>query len=90
MRHSRRATCNWSPSSITAAQSTGQNLFVETASSGTGTPTTPGGNGTGPWGYIETSNVNVAELVNMIVAQRSYEMVKAVTTDQMLSRLTQL
>jgi flagellar basal-body rod protein FlgG len=76
-------------------QSSGQNLFVETASSGTGTPTTPGTNGTGliNQGYVETSNVNVAEeLVNMIVAQRGYEMnSKAVTTcDQMLSRLTQI
>ena len=76
-------------------QSTGQNLFVETASSGTGTPTTPGTNGTGliNQGYIETSNVNVAEeLVNMIVAQRGYEMnSKAVTTcDQMLSKLSNI
>ena len=76
-------------------QSSGQNLFVETASSGTGTATTPGTNGTGliNQGYVETSNVNVAEeLVNMIVAQRGYEMnSKAVTTcDQMLSRLTQI
>ena len=76
-------------------QSSGQNLFVETASSGTPTPNTPGTNGTGllNQGYVETSNVNVAEeLVNMIVAQRGYEMnSKAITTsDQMLSRLTQL
>jgi flagellar basal-body rod protein FlgG len=76
-------------------QSTGQNLFVETASSGTGTPTTPGTNGTGliNQGYVETSNVNVAEeLVNMIVAQRGYEMnSKAVTTcDQMLSKLSNI
>jgi flagellar basal-body rod protein FlgG len=76
-------------------QSTGQNLFVETASSGTPTPNTPGTNGTGVLnqGYVETSNVNVAEeLVNMIVAQRGYEMnSKAITTtDQMLSRLSQL
>jgi flagellar basal-body rod protein FlgG len=68
---------------------------VETASSGTPTPNTPGTNGTGVLnqGYVETSNVNVAEeLVNMIVAQRGYEMnSKAITTtDQMLSRLSQL
>jgi flagellar basal-body rod protein FlgG len=44
-------------------QSTGENLFVETASSGTPTPNTPGTNGVGllNQGYVETSNVNVAE-----------------------------
>lgn len=73
----------------------GENLFVETTSSGAPTPNTPGTNGTGliNQGYVETSNVNVAEeLVNMIVAQRGYEMnSKAITTaDQMLSRLSQL
>lgn len=76
-------------------QSVGENLFVETASSGTPTPNTPGTNGTGllNQGYVETSNVNVAEeLVNMIVAQRGYEMnSKAITTsDAMLARLTQM
>jgi flagellar basal-body rod protein FlgG len=43
--------------------------------------------------FIETSNVNVAEeLVNMIVAQRAYELnSRAITTsDQMLQRLTQI
>jgi flagellar basal-body rod protein FlgG len=62
---------------------------------GTPTPNTPGTNGTGllNQGYVETSNVNVAEeLVNMIVAQRGYEMnSKAITTsDAMLARLTQM
>jgi len=76
-------------------QSIGENLFIETASSGTPTPNTPGSNGSGllNQGYVETSNVNVAEeLVSMIVAQRGYEMnSKAITTsDQMLSRLTQM
>lgn len=76
-------------------QSTGQNLFVETASSGTPTPNTPGTNGTGVLnqGFTETSNVNVAEeLVSMIQTQRAYEMnSKVVTTsDQMLGRLTQM
>jgi len=44
-------------------------------------------------GYVETSNVNVAEeLVNMIQTQRAYEInSKAVSTsDQMLQRLMQL
>ncbi|MBU0752753.1 MAG: flagellar basal-body rod protein FlgG [Gammaproteobacteria bacterium] len=76
-------------------QSMGENLFVETGSSGTPTPNTPGTNGTGliNQGYAETSNVNVAEeLVTMIQTQRAYEMnSKAVTTsDQMLSRLVQM
>ena len=76
-------------------QSTGQNLYVETASSGTPTPNTPGANGAGVLnqGYVENSNVNVAEeLVNMIVAQRAYEMNSRVitTSDQMLARLSQI
>lgn len=76
-------------------QSVGENLFVETASSGTPTPNTPGTNGTGliNQGFLEASNVNVAEeLVTMIQTQRAYEMnSKAVTTsDQMLARLAQL
>ena len=43
--------------------SMGQNLFLETAASGTPTPNTPGTNGTGTvnQGYVETSNVNVVE-----------------------------
>jgi flagellar basal-body rod protein FlgG len=76
-------------------QSMGENLFIETGSSGTPTPNTPGTNGTGllNQGYVETSNVNVAEeLVTMIQTQRAYEMnSKAVTTsDQMLARLVQM
>ncbi len=76
-------------------QSAGENLFVETASSGTPTPNTPGTNGTGllNQGYVETSNVNVAEeLVSMIQTQRAYEMnSRAIqTSDAMLGRLTQL
>ncbi|NMG33171.1 flagellar basal-body rod protein FlgG [Azoarcus sp. TTM-91] len=76
-------------------QSAGENLFYETASSGVATPTQPGTNGAGVinQGYVETSNVNVAEeLVNMIVTQRAYEMnSRAIqTSDQMLGRLTQL
>jgi flagellar basal-body rod protein FlgG len=76
-------------------QSMGQNLFLETASSGTATPNTPGTNGVGllNQGYVETSNVNVVEeLVNMIVTQRAYEINSRSiqTSDQMLARLTQL
>jgi flagellar basal-body rod protein FlgG len=76
-------------------QSVGQNLFLETAASGTPTPNTPGTNGAGivNQGYVETSNVNVAEeLVTMIQTQRAYELNSKVvsTSDAMLGRLTQL
>ena len=76
-------------------QSMGENLFYETASSGEATPTEPGTNGAGVinQGYVENSNVNVAEeLVSMIVTQRAYELnSRAISTsDQMLGRLTQL
>lgn len=75
--------------------SMGQNIFVETAASGTPTPNTPGQNGAGVLnqGYVETSNVNVAEeLVTMIQTQRAYELNSKVvsTSDQMLGRLTQM
>ncbi|MBP9217375.1 MAG: flagellar basal-body rod protein FlgG [Sterolibacterium sp.] len=76
-------------------QSAGENLFVETASSGTPTPNTPGTNGTGLLNqtYVETSNVNAAEeLVTMIQTQRAYEMNSKVitTSDQMLAKLASL
>jgi flagellar basal-body rod protein FlgG len=76
-------------------QSQGQNLFIETAASGTPSTNTPGTNGIGTLnqGYVETSNVNVVEeLVNMITTQRAYELnSKAIqTSDQMLARLGQL
>jgi flagellar basal-body rod protein FlgG len=75
--------------------SLGQNLYQETAASGTPTTNPPGTNGMGTLnqGYVETSNVDVAEqLVNMIQTQRAYELnSKAITTsDQMLQALTQL
>ncbi len=76
-------------------QANGQNLYMETASSGTPSVNTPGTNGLGTvqQGFIETSNVNVvAELVNMIQTQRAYEMnSKSVqTVDQMLAKLSDL
>lgn len=79
----------------TGLQSIGQNLYLETASSGAPSTTAPGVNGTGTLGqgYIETSNVNVVEeLVNMIQTQRAYEInSKAITTsDQMLQKLAQI
>ena len=60
----------------TGLQPRGENLYLETASSGSPTPGTPGQNGLGTiiQGSIETSNVNVVEeLVNMIETQRTYE-----------------
>ena len=76
-------------------ESLGQNMYVETASSGTPSTNVPGTNGTGTvsQGYVETSNVNVVEeLVNMIQSQRAYEInSKAITvSDQMLQKLTQM
>ncbi len=73
----------------------GQNLYVETAASGTPNSGTPGQNGLGTLqqGYVETSNVNVVEeLVGMIQTQRAYELnSKAIqTSDQMLQKLAQL
>ncbi|MDN3919811.1 flagellar basal-body rod protein FlgG [Roseateles violae] len=73
----------------------GQNLFVETASSGTPNAGAPNANGLGALqqGYVETSNVNVVEeLVAMIQTQRAYELnSKAVqTSDQMLQKLAQI
>jgi flagellar basal-body rod protein FlgG len=76
-------------------QSLGQNLYSETAASGTPNAGTPGTNGLGllNQGYVETSNVNVVEeLVSMIQTQRAYEInSKAIqTSDQMLQKLSQL
>lgn len=76
-------------------QSMGQNLYLETAASGTPSTNSPGTNGAGVLnqGYVETSNVNVVEeLVSMIQAQRAYELnSKAIqVSDQMLQRLGQL
>ena len=71
-------------------QSQGENLYIETAASGTPQTGTPGLSGLGRvvQGSLESSNVNVVEeLVNMIETQRAYEMnAKAIsTTDQMLA-----
>jgi len=73
----------------------GQNLFAETASSGTPNTGAPSNNGMGALqqGFVETSNVNVVEeLVQMIQTQRAYELnSKAVqTSDQMLQKLAQI
>jgi flagellar basal-body rod protein FlgG len=73
----------------------GQNLYTETAASGTPNVGAPGSAGLGQLqqGFVETSNVNVVEeLVSMIQTQRAYELnSKAISTsDQMLQKLGQL
>ncbi|HUB90942.1 MAG TPA: flagellar basal-body rod protein FlgG [Dyella sp.] len=58
-------------------QPMGQNLYLETQSSGTAQTGQPGVNGMGTLaqGSLESSNTNVVEeMVNMIEAQRTYEM----------------
>ena len=72
----------------------GQNLYKETAVSGAPLESVPGvdGIGTVRQGMLETSNVNVTEeLVNLIEAQRGYEMNSKVisSVDQMLSYINQ-
>ncbi|MBU2802098.1 flagellar basal-body rod protein FlgG [Acidithiobacillus caldus] len=73
----------------TGLQSIGDNLYLQTGSSGapqTGQPTL-NGLGSVQQGYLESSNVNVvSELVDMIATQRAYEInSKAVSTsDSML------
>ena len=76
-------------------QKMGENLYMETASSGAPNQNAPGTNGLGllEQNFVETSNVNVVEeLVSMIQTQRAYEMnSKSIeTSDQMLQRLSQL
>jgi flagellar basal-body rod protein FlgG len=68
----------------------GKNLLIPTGASGAAVTDTPGlgGLGTVDQGYLEMSNVSVVdEMVNMIVAQRAYEMnSKAIqTADDMSS-----
>lgn len=75
--------------------SLGKNLYQQTDSSGSPTTGTPGQNGLGTisQGYLEMSNVSVAEeMVNMIVGQRAYEInSKAVqTADEMLQTANNL
>ena len=70
-------------------ESAGRNLFKETGASGTPEVGNPSENGYGELqqGYLEMSNVKVVEeMVNMILAQRAYEVnSKAVqTADEMM------
>ena len=75
--------------------SLGGNLYSTSPSSGTALPNTPGQNSTGTiqQHYLELSNVSIVEeMVNMITAQRAYEvnskMIKA--SDQMLATANQI
>ncbi len=77
----------------TGLQPIGGNMYIETAASGAPQSGTPGQSGLGTvvQGALESSNINVvAELVDMIEAQRAYEMnSKAISTiDQMLQFVT--
>jgi len=73
----------------------GDNLFLETAASGSATTGTPSSTGLGSiqQGFVETSNVNtVTEITNLITAQRAYEMNSKViqTSDEMLSTINRM
>jgi flagellar basal-body rod protein FlgG len=76
-------------------QAIGGNMFLETPGSGGATLANPGspGFGTIQQGALETSNVNVvAEITNLITAQRAYEMNSRViqASDEMMSSMVQL
>ncbi|EKD26950.1 MAG: flagellar basal body rod protein FlgG [uncultured bacterium] len=73
----------------------GKNLFIETPASGSATLGTPGAGGLGniAQGFLELSNVQIVEeMVNLILAQRAYEMnSKAIRVgDDMLQTAGQL
>jgi flagellar basal-body rod protein FlgG len=76
-------------------RSLGGNLYEETAASGTPEVGNPGEAGFGRTiqGYIENSNVNIVEeMVNLIIAQRAYEInSKSVqTSDEMLQNIANM
>jgi flagellar basal-body rod protein FlgG len=76
-------------------QNIGRNLYLETPASGTPETGNPDSNGYGSLqqGYVEMSNVSVVEeMVNMIVAQRAYEVnSKAVqASDEMMQQSNNL
>ncbi|MGL1931430.1 MAG: flagellar basal-body rod protein FlgG [Desulfotalea sp.] len=73
----------------------GQNLFEETAASGTATIGTPGDEGYGLLiqKYLEGSNVNIVEeMTNMITTQRAYEINSKTikTSDEMMQTTNDL
>jgi flagellar basal-body rod protein FlgG len=73
-------------------QAIGHNLFVASASSGEPVLGTPSLEGLGRinQGYLEMSNVDIVEeMVNMIIAQRAYEInSKAIQTSEEMSQIT--
>ncbi len=73
-------------------ESKGRNIVVETGNSGMPFEGIPGleGLGTVAQGYLEGSNVDIAEeMIKMIIAQRSYEInSKAITTSDEIMSLT--
>ncbi len=76
-------------------RSLGGNLYEETAASGTPESGSPGEAGFGSiiQGYTEASNVNIVEeMVNLIVAQRAYEInSKSIqTSDEMLQNVANM
>lgn len=76
-------------------RSIGRNLYLETQASGAAIAGTPNSQGFGrlSQGFLELSNVSVVdELVNMITAQRAYEInARAVrTSDEILQTTTQI
>jgi flagellar basal-body rod protein FlgG len=76
-------------------RSLGGNLYTESAASGTPETGKPGENGYGTimQGYVESSNVNlVEEMVNLITAQRAYEInSKSIqASDEMLQNVAQM
>ena len=76
-------------------RSMGGNLYEETAASGPPENGSPGeaGYGTIMQGYTESSNVNlVEEMVNLITAQRAYEInSKSIqASDEMLQNVAQM
>ncbi len=76
-------------------RSLGGNLYEETPASGTPETGKPGEQGFGRTvqGYIEASNVNIVEeMVNLIVAQRAYEInSKSIqTSDEMLQNIANM
>ncbi len=76
-------------------QSLGGNLYAETTASGTPETGSPGEQGFGltMQGYVESSNVNIVqEMVNLITAQRAYEInSKSIqTSDEMLQNINQM
>ena len=76
-------------------ESIGDNIFLETPSSGSAAAGTPGSPayGTIMQGFIETSNVNpVSEITSLITAQRAYELNSKVitTSDEMMRSINTL